>query len=88
MRKKQKTDPSTSLGKGLPHIRPTSPVCASTGVGGLRAVGGEPAPKARVAPRVRSGSEGARSGTGDGVRRRKNTGFSLGFRLNIAGFIL
>ena len=43
--------------------------------------------KARVAPRVRSGAEGGRSGTGDRVRRRKNIGFSLGFRQISAGFI-
>ena len=43
--------------------------------------------KARVAPRVRSGTEGARSGTGERVRRRKNTGFSPRFRQIFAGFI-
>ena len=56
-------------------------------VGYGSAVGGEPAQKARVAPRVRSGSEGARSGTRDGVRRRKNSGFSPRFRQISAGFI-
>ncbi len=76
MRKIQKTDPRTSRRKGPTHIRPTSPVCASTGAEDHgSAVRGEPARKARVAPRVRSGAEGARSRTGEGGRRRKNTGF-------------
>ena len=57
-------------------------------VGYGSAVGEETAHKARVAPRVRSGAEGGRSRTGEGGRRRKNTGFSLGFRQISAGFIV
>ena len=89
MRKIQKTDPRTSRRKGPTHIRPTSPVCASTGAEDHgSAVGGEPARKAHVAPRVRSRTEGARSGPGDEVRRRKNSGFSPRFRQISAGFIV
>ena len=42
---------------------------------------------ARVAARVRSRAEGGRSRTGEGGRRRKNTGFSPRFRQISAGFI-
>ena len=35
MRKIRKNDPRTARRKGPTHIRPTSPVCASTGAGGL-----------------------------------------------------
>ena len=89
MRKIQKTDPRTSRRKGPTHIRPTSPVCASTGAEGHGSADeGEIAHNARVAPRVRSGSEGARSGNGARVRRRKNIGFSPRFRQISAGFIV
>ncbi len=44
-------------------FRPTSPVCASTGAEGHGSADeGEIAHNARVAPRVRSGAEGARRG--------------------------
>jgi hypothetical protein len=50
-------------GKRAPARSPTSPVCASTGVGRHGSADGEGiAHKARVAPRVRSGAEGARRG--------------------------
>ena len=71
MRKYRKTIRAHPGEKGPRTSRPTSPMYASTGAEDHgSAVGGEPARKARVAPRVRSGAAGvwpgAAGGSGDG----------------------
>ena len=78
----------TRTGNVPPGPRTTSPFSGGNRNGGSRIRGERRiAPKARVAPRVRSRTEGGRSGTGDGVRWRKNSGFSPRFRQISAGFI-
>ena len=89
MRKIQKNDPRTSLRKGLPHVRPTSPVCALTGAGGLRIRSrGRTRPESpRRAPcAVGSG----RSTVEDGGRGQKEEKHRLSPRLRqiSAGFIV
>ena len=89
MRKIQKIICAQLVKKGSRTFRPTGPVYASTGAGGIRSRGrGRNRPKSprRASCAARRGgvltkSEGA-------ARRRKNIGFSPRFRRDFAGFIL